>query len=87
MSPEYLNRHIQWQSIESAPRDGGEILLCDDNYDHAFLIAHWDSRLSCWRTQSDSQGRFKHWADATHWAALWPPGAPRATTPKDRHEQ
>lgn len=68
-----VDKHVDWQPIDTAPRDGEFVLLCDDNYDSAFLIAQW--RKGEWQTKhSPLLGNYQSWAGATHWARLWPPG-------------
>ncbi|MXP42947.1 DUF551 domain-containing protein [Allopontixanthobacter sediminis] len=64
---------MDWQPIETAPKDGTWIVVYDDRFKHSeasYLIARWHRALKVWSGTSNSQGRFALWHDATHWMPL-----------------
>lgn len=62
-----------WLPIESAPKDGTQILACNYRFAHGHIIVFWDlekdrSSAFCWR---ESEQRSFHHTDAfTHWMPL-----------------
>jgi hypothetical protein len=62
---------MNWQPIETAPKDGAEVLLWarDGNCgEDGFFIARWSQRDK--RFESDLCAEFH---EPTHWALLTPP--------------
>ena len=63
---------IDWQPIETAPRDGTRILLWLAAPSTEPIIGRWERATLCWIDDRYS------WNDElipTHWAALVPPGS------------
>jgi hypothetical protein len=61
---------IDWQPIETAPKDGFEVLVCDV-YIEAITVAVWNSQLKRWGTDWDSVAQEPGLAPVwTHWAPI-----------------
>jgi hypothetical protein len=60
------NQEGAWSSIDSAPRDGTQILCFTSNRDYE--ISHWHRLVQCWVSK---RGFF---VEASHWMPL--PEAP-----------
>ena len=67
-------RKVEWQPIETAPKDGTPVLVHDEG---AIEIATWDSDSDAWR---DCSGH-KMWPSPQHWMPLPDPPAPREEKP------
>ena len=66
---------IVWQSIESAPLDGTEVLVWGND---CYAVAHWDSDVKQWRDFGEFGWGGMHGDDGnqpTHWSPLTPPPA------------
>lgn len=67
-----------WRTIESAPKDGTWIWICDNRFkpsESSHLIAKWHPQLKCWQGPANTKGRFAVWHEATHWMLIpTPPG-------------
>jgi hypothetical protein len=61
------NRRGRWLPIETAPKDGVEI-LCFTKYGD-YEISHWRSVIQCWVSKRG------FYVDATHWCPLPKPPA------------
>lgn len=59
---------MEWQPIESAPRDGSLVLLTDADCDPCHLIAQWNR--GAWWGEKTRSGRALVWETATHWMPL-----------------
>lgn len=62
----------EWQPIETAPRDGTQILSYAVSGDHKFAVVAWCTRSKEWFLCDDDQK--PDWIDITHWTPL--PDAP-----------
>lgn len=60
----------EWQPMESAPKDGSDILVCSD--DKAIVCAWWSDDFGEWRTYGVGGNQ---WIEPTHWMPL--PDPPR----------
>lgn len=60
---------MTWQPIETAPKDGTEILACTEGFPESHRIVHWYSDAGCWW---DHDGLFDYPDDPwlTHWMPL-----------------
>jgi hypothetical protein len=61
----------EWQPIETAPKDGNDILLCHAGGD-SMVVAFWDedgTKLARWQT-ADGVAYHEDWPG--HWVALPP---------------
>ena len=63
---------IDWQPIETAPRDGTHILLWLASPAAGPMIGYWDRASLCWIDVYDS---WDNELIPLHWAALVPPGS------------
>lgn len=63
---------VQWQSIESAPKDGTHIMLYYGGYQCPMRVGHWAGwGGGIWRCSSTGYNILS--SDPTHWMPL-PPG-------------
>lgn len=83
---ENTNQPDDWRSIETAPKDGTSVLLCDADEPRGavFVIGYWGRELGypsvsepSWRVRWD-ESDFGGGYDATHWMPL--PLPPRSGT-------
>lgn len=65
---------MEWQDIETAPRDGTEILICHAE-SGTMLVAGWDKRERDDWPWCTADGPSYHRSFASHWMPL--PEAPR----------
>ena len=68
-----------WQPIETAPKDGTSILVCDKGHYYPF-VAEWNEQEKYWRSTSCIDQYFGI-ADATHWMPLPEPPSKDAPCP------
>lgn len=62
----------QWQPIETAPKDGAEVLIYVPDPGEQF-VAYWHPQFSAWLYASTCSGVRVFTKEATHWMPL-PPG-------------
>jgi len=55
-----------WEPIETAPKDGTEILVCDVNHPNFMRLVYYYTTSGCWK---DKGGRIAYMND-THWMPL-----------------
>lgn len=74
-SPPAQEKMMEWQPIETAPKDGTPILVCRVGYQAQQVAAvYWDwtfSRRYPWQFLTIADGHAKGWP--THWMPLPPP--------------
>lgn len=61
---------MHWQKIETAPKDGTDILLyvgliCDD-----YGVAHWNEKEQCWDMSNPDYSDIREFGRPTHWMPL-----------------
>ena len=56
-----------WQPIETAPKDGTDILIWDNDF--GCMVVNWSYRR--WWASHDSEDNY--WPEPTHWMHLPPP--------------
>ncbi len=67
---------MEWQPIETAPKDGRSILLGgglwdDEDVSEVIGLAHWDEKSKGWLVACHEGGYVCAWyTDATHWMPL-----------------
>ena len=57
-----------WQTIESAPKDGTEFLACYAHQGNVMALIRYDRVHRCWLNKGDVVHGFE--ANATHWQRL-----------------
>jgi len=57
----------EWQPIETAPKDGSEILVCKAYQDEVVELVGWNPILQAWLDRNAEPYR-----GATHWIAIPP---------------
>ena len=62
-----------WQPIETAPKDGVDVLITDGTYT---VVAHWNEKYG-WRVSWSRDVFCDSGEDATHWMPI--PAPPEAT--------
>lgn len=78
----------EWSRIESAPKDGRDVLLWFEKedlgkYDADLIIGHWNEEIKSWTWQMRAYRGYS--AAPRYWMPLpKPPFGPRVTIPKDR---
>jgi hypothetical protein len=66
---------VAWQPIETAPRDGSEILVYE-SYD-GFFVASWDQKDQIWRCRvSGGALDNSYWHAPSHWMPIPEPPDP-----------
>lgn len=68
---------MEWQSIETAPKDGTCFLGCVDGW---HVVTHWHRGQLCWATCGPSYDRLSGDEMPTHWQPL--PAAPQQPAEK-----
>jgi hypothetical protein len=59
----------EWQPIETAPKNGEEILVWQHGF--AYMLAHWDLEAKCWaRYYMNDEPGLLH---PSYWQRLSPP--------------
>jgi hypothetical protein len=61
---------MKWLPIESAPKNGGWVMVHDAGHEPPVLIAHWHKRFGAWAGTVLTTGRFVYWKNPTHWMPL-----------------
>lgn len=64
---------MTWQPIETAPKDGTEILLYVGIMKHDYAVAHWNERY--WQMGVHQDRFYSEFGQPTHWMPL--PEAPK----------
>jgi hypothetical protein len=59
---------VEWQPIETAPKDGTRILLFRQDYEETIAVCYYSENWNFWKIVL---GNF--WANPTHWMPLPPP--------------
>lgn len=57
---------MEWQPIETAPKDGREILVCSR---YQCAVAFWDDEEEAWLTDYRRKGNSAY-VEARHWMPL-----------------
>ena len=76
----------EWQPIETAPKDGSSIIVCDSKIGFVCEACWWDS----WYSNKNNTGwmiancdeEYGHYIDATHWMPLPAPPKTEIEIPK-----
>jgi hypothetical protein len=72
---------IEWEPIETAPRDGTPLLLWLPAPLSKPAIGHWNQTLFCWVVEdSNLEGCDEH--QPSHWASVTPRAVPRSCLPE-----
>lgn len=68
----------EWKEIESAPKDGTSILVCDARIRDWQQVVWWDDNPALGKYKWARDDWDSHWHEDmfTHWQPLQPPPAP-----------
>jgi hypothetical protein len=62
---------MEWQPIETAPKDGSEFLACYARQGNCMVLVYWDRAHSPWISKGGFVSGFEY--NATHWTPVVPP--------------
>lgn len=72
---EELLEMSEWQSIETAPKDGTVIWVCDARYGYSQVgVSKWHTNYEVFICLDDEGA---HWAHPTHWCEMSYPEPPK----------